>query len=158
MVESDSKKRLLALHAAKEVRGGKVFFHLSIHSSPGSHPLFPRSTRRRCRFAVGSSVREFSECRGDNKKCCCCLSWKASDYRSIEVLARTSCNDPHAASNAYITDIVFVRLASATQTQTLGPLLSLLSAIRLPTFRDHTTNFSLLSSSTSYHLWWMRIL
>ena len=57
-----------------------------------------------------------------------------------------------------ITDFFFVRLASATQTQTLGPLSSLLSAIRLPTFRDHTTNFSLLSSLTFYRLWWMRIL
>lgn len=58
----------------------------------------------------------------------------------------------------HITDILFVRLASVTQTQTLGPLSSLLSAIRLPTFRDHTTNFSHLSSSTSYRSWWMRIL
>ena len=101
MVESDSKKRLLALHAAKEVRVGKVDFHISIYSSPGSYTLLPRSTRRRCRFAVGSTVREFAECRGDDKKCCCCMSWKASDYRSIEILARTSCNDLQFASNAY---------------------------------------------------------
>ena len=59
----------------------------------------------------------------------------------------------------HITDyFFFVRLASATQTQTLGLLSSLLFDIRLPTFRDHTTNFSLLSSLTSYRSWRMRIL
>ena len=65
--------------------------------------------------------------------------------------------DSHVSS-MHITDFYFIRLASATQTQTLEPLSSLLSAIRLPTFRDHTTSFFLLSLLTSYHSWWMRIL
>lgn len=105
MIENDPKRRLLALHAAKEVCEAKHSFRTNIHGSLGSHTLFARSIRGCCRFAMGTSVRKLAERRGDDKKCCCCLPRKASDHCSIEILTTTPCKDPRCLK-MYITDIL----------------------------------------------------
>jgi len=90
MVETDPKKRLLALHAAKEVT---LFFEprfISRHVDKrllGRYTLLPCPIGRCCRSSVGPTLREFPECRRDDQKCCCSMSWKVGHYPSIKISA-----------------------------------------------------------------------
>ena len=92
MVESDPKKRLLSLHALKEVH----LFYLyplppSINQYSGCNTLLARAFRRRCRHAVGTSVRELRELGGDDQECCCCVPREAGYDSSFQVSASTPC-------------------------------------------------------------------
>ena len=93
IVESDSKKRLLALHASKEVyitNITEVQVHLLIKFS-GCNTLFSRAVGRCRRFALGTTLRTLRKCGGDHEERGRCLPRQTRNYTPFQIFASTTC-------------------------------------------------------------------
>jgi len=64
----------------------------------GRYSLLARSTGRRRGPSLGSSLREFPECRRIYTKCRSCLPWKIGHYPSFAIFAATSCTGTYYVS------------------------------------------------------------
>jgi hypothetical protein len=143
LVQSDAKKRLLSLHALKEVCCYCSLLQYCKLTSPfkGCYKLFSGAVGRRSRSSVGAIVRELGQFGGDNSQCRSCVSRETHHHASFALLATTSRVSSLAKQRPKMLTFFVGRLEFATGMQRPERLLYLQSAIPSRIQHNHTTSF-----------------